>query len=318
MPRGQCDAALSGECRVVKKLGSNTAASVREKLLQVSRATGRPNIELLDRYCIERLLYRLSKSRHRDRFVLKGALMLLVWGGGTVQRVTRDADLLGLGDSSIPSLVTAFQDICQTKVPDDGVVFDADSVQGDSIRALEEYSGVRLTLKARLGSALVRVQVDVGFGDAFNPVESEFPTVLDFPSPLLRMYSRENSVAEKFEAMVRLGMANSRMKDYFDIWHLSRNFEFDGKDLGKAIRATFKRRKTELPTGFPLGLSEEFANDKGKQTQWRAFWKKAVRKEPMPELPEVVAAVREFITSAYHVSFKGHWTAGGPWVSQAK
>lgn len=302
----------------MKKLGPNTAASVREKLLQMSRASGRPNVELLDRYCIERLLYRLSKSRHRERFVLKGALMLLVWGGGSVQRVTRDADLLGLGESSIPALVTAFKDICLTEVEDDGVVFDADSVEGDSIRAMEEYSGVRLHLKARLGSALVRVQVDVGFGDAFNPVESEFPTILDFPSPLLRMYSRENSVAEKFEAMVRLGMANSRMKDYFDIWHLSRSFEFDGKELGKSIRATFKRRKTELPSGVLLGLAEEFSNDKVKQTQWRAFWKKSVRQEPVPELPEVVAVVREFVMLPCEESFKGHWTAGGPWVRETK
>jgi predicted nucleotidyltransferase component of viral defense system len=299
----------------MKKPGPNLSASVKEKLLQLSRATGRPNIELLDRYCIERLLYRLSKSRHRERFVLKGALMLLVWGGGSVQRVTRDADLLGLGDSSIPTLRSVFQDICRTPVEDDGVVFDAESVEGDSIRAHEEYGGVRLRLKARLGSALVRVQVDVGFGDAFNPVENDFPTLLGFPSPHLRMYSRENSVAEKFEAMVRLGMANSRMKDYFDLWHLSRKFPFDGKDLGDAIRATFQRRATELPADIPLGLSDEFGHDSANQTQWRAFWKKSVRLDPMPEFNEVVVQVRDFLLPAVAARGATLWRDGGPWAA---
>lgn len=296
----------------------NVAASVRVRLLKLAHATGQPNGELLDRYCIERLLYRLSRSVHRDQFILKGAMLLTAWGGGVTQRVTRDADLLGFGDSSIPVLKKTFREICLTEVEDDGVQFDLDSIRADEIRAREEYAGVRVELRADLGGAVVRVQVDIGFGDAVRPTEIVFPSLLDFPKPSLRAYSRENSIAEKFEAMIKLGIANSRMKDYFDIWHLSRNFAFDGTDLSETIRATFERRAVPLPVSVPVGLDDEFGQDRVKQTQWRAFWKKAVRREPAPELSEVVGAVAEFLLPAVAAgarleSFARQWAAGGPW-----
>ncbi len=298
----------------------NVAASVRDRLLKLAHASGVPNGELLDRYCIERLLYRLSRSPYRDQFILKGAMLLTAWSGGLTQRVTRDADLLGFGDSSIPVVTQTFREICATQVEDDGVRFDLDSIRADEIRARDEYAGVRVELLARLGAAVVRVQVDVGFGDAVRPTEITFPSLLDFPQPSLRAYSRENSIAEKFEAMTKLGIANSRMKDYFDIWHLSRSFEFDGVTLAETLHATFERRAVHLPESVPLGLSDEFAQDKVKQVQWRAFWKKAVRREPMPDLPQVVTAVSRFLLPAVvcakrQETFAQKWPAGGPWVA---
>jgi hypothetical protein len=157
-----------------------------------------------------------------------------------------------------------------------------------------------------------------GFGDAVRPTEITFPSLLEFPQPKLRAYSRENSIAEKFEAMTKLGMANTRMKDYFDLWHLARTFAFDGIELAETIRATFERRAAVLPNTAPTGLSDEFAQDKVKRTQWRAFWKKAVRREPMPELPEVVAAISGFLLPAITAAnrpagFPQKWPVGGPW-----
>ncbi len=304
----------------MKKPLRNVAASVRERLLKMAHATGQPNGELLDRYCIERLLYRLSCSPHRDQFILKGAMLLTAWGGGVPQRVTRDADLLGFGDSTVPVLERTFREICTTEVEDDGVRFDIESIRGDEIRARAEYAGVRVELRAELGGASVRVQVDVGFGDAVRPTELTFPSLLDFPKPSLRAYTRENSIAEKLDAMIQLGIANTRMKDYFDIWHLSRMFPFQGGELAETIRATFERRSSPLPASIPLGLSDEFASDPTKRLQWRAFWKKAVRREPMPELPEVVAAVAQFLLPSISAArrgegFRSFWTPGGPWQS---
>ena len=284
----------------------------------MTHATGQPNGELLDRYCIERLLYRLSRSAHRDQFILKGAMLLTAWGGGIPQRVTRDADLLGFGDSSIPALEGKFREICAMEVKDDGERFGVDSIRGDEIRARDEYAGVRVELRADLGGAVVRIQVDVGFGDAVRPTEIIFPSLLDFPKPFLRAYTRESSVAEKFEAMVQLGIANSRMKDYFDIWHPSRLFAFDGNELAEAIHATFERRGSPLPALAPVGLGDEFATDNAKQAQWRAFWKKAVRREPTPELPEVVDAAARFLLPPSTAANRGEksfseWVPGGPW-----
>ena len=196
-----------------------------------------------------------------------------------MQRVTRDADLLGFGDSSLPALSQTFREICATVVEDDGVTFELDSIRGEQIRALEEYVGLRIERRANLGGAIVRVQVDIGTGDAVRPTEITLPTLLDFPQPFLRAYTRENSLAEKFEAMVKLGFINTRMKDYFDFWHLSRNFTFEGEELGETLRATFGRRGTPLPTVGPIGLSSEFSSDKTKQIQWKAFWKKSVRRK---------------------------------------
>ena len=304
----------------MNKKGKNVAASVQAKLLQLSRNSKLSLQDLLERYCTERLLYRLSRSQYQSRFVLKGAMMLIVWGEGSSERVTRDTDLLGFGDNSPSVAKITFREICGIEVEDDGVEFEIDSVAAEDIRAAQEYVGVRVTLGARVGNARIPVQADIGFGDAFTmePEEIEFPSLLEMPKPVLRAYTKETALAEKFEAIVMLGERNSRMKDYFDIWMLSQKFDFKGEVLAKAIAETFARRKTEIPTTAPVGLGLGFASDLTKQNQWRAFWRKAVRTEPVPDFKEVVEHTGGFLLAAAQAATKAtkwqsQWSKGGPW-----
>ncbi|HWN68673.1 MAG TPA: nucleotidyl transferase AbiEii/AbiGii toxin family protein [Haliangium sp.] len=228
-------------------------ASVRARLLRIARERREDFQLLLTRYANERLLYRLSMSPHGSRFVLKGAALFTLWTGRP-HRSTRDLDLLGFGEPTEQHVRSVFEQIIGLDVGDDGVVFDPSSLDVGLIREEQEYGGFRVTLRARVTSAQVRLQVDVGFGDAITPAAAmvDFPPLLDFPPPRLRAYPRETVVAEKLEAMVQLGLANSRMKDFFDIVVLSRMFEFDGVVLVDAIRATFQRRTTPSPLGCPL------------------------------------------------------------------
>ena len=304
----------------MNRKGRNVAASVQAKLLTLSRESKLSLQDLLERYCIERLLYRLSISPHRSRFILKGAMLLIVWGEGSSERVTRDADLLGFGDNSPGTVSKTFREICAQKVADDGVTYELETVVAEAIRAAQEYVGVRVTIRARVGNARIPVQADIGFGDAFSlePEEIEFPSLLDMPKPLLRAYTKETALAEKFEAMVNLGERNSRMKDYFDVWLLSQRFDFAGEPLARAIAATFDRRKTEIPTDTPVGLSAGFASDAGKITQWKAFWKKVVRTEPVPDFSAVVEIVRRFLVPAAQAArtqerWNRRWRKGGSW-----
>lgn len=300
--------------------GRNVAASVQSRLLQCSRESRLSLQDLLERYCIERLLYPLSVSEHRSRFILKGAMLLIVWGEGSSERVTRDADLLGFGDNSPEVVKATVREICSVAVTDDGVEFEVESVAAEEIRAEQEYVGVRVTIRARVGNARIPVQADIGFGDAFTlePEEIEFPSLLDLPRPMLRAYTKETALSEKFEAMVDLGERNSRMKDFFDVWLLAQRFEFQGDPLSQAIAATFARRKTALPIVLPVGLSAQFAGDPGKVTQWKAFWRKVVRKEPIPDFAQVVGSAREFLVPASTAArtrepWNAHWMKGGPW-----
>jgi predicted nucleotidyltransferase component of viral defense system len=304
----------------MNKKGRNVAASVQARLLQVSRNSKLSLQDLLERYCTERLLYRLSRSQYQSRFILKGAMLLIVWGEGSSERVTRDADLLGFDDNSPAAAKTTFREICGVRVEDDGVEFEIQSVATEEIRSGQENVGVRVTLWARVGNARIPVQADIGFGDAFTlePVEIEFPSLLEMPRPALKAYTKETALAEKFEAMVTLGERNSRMKDYFDIWLLSHRFDFKGESLAKAIAATFARRKTEIPATVPVGLGLGFASDLSKQNQWKAFWRKAVRTEPLPDFKEVVDHAREFLLPAAQAATKTTqwqkvWGKGGPW-----
>src|SRR6266566_9558533 len=221
---------------------------------------------------MERFLFRLSRSPYADRFVLKGALLLLVWLGDTL-RPTRDADLLGFGDLSEASLTQIFTDVCHVDVEQDAMTYFADTVNVEPIRMEDAYGGHRVTLRAQLGVAQLRVQVDVGIGDVVTPAPMwlEYPSLLDLPRPRLRAYSRETVIAEKLHAMVTLGTRNSRMKDYFDLHALAHVSVLDVAILGEAIAATFQRRKTALPEDVPVGLSDEFARDAAKRAQWKAF-----------------------------------------------
>jgi predicted nucleotidyltransferase component of viral defense system len=220
---------------------------------------------------LERVLYRLAQTPHRDRFALKGALLVTTWFTDP-HRPTRDVDFLGFGDSDPNAVFAVFRDVCAVPM-DDGVVIDLATLRIDRVRDELEYGGLRLRALASVGGARVRVTIDIGFGDSVEPglEELELPVLLDFPAPRLRAYARETVIAEKFQAMVMLGRANSRMKDFYDVWVLSRTYDFDGPRLPAAIAATFDRRNTALPIGVPDALTSDFANDPAKQAQWRAF-----------------------------------------------
>lgn len=269
-------------------------ASVRARLLNLSRERGQPFELLLTRYALERLLYRLSISPHRNRFVLKGALLVTTWFDNP-HRPTRDLDLLGYGDSSSESMLAAFRELCSME-QNDGVTFDVAALRVTAIREELKYGGLRLSTTAMIAGARLRVVIDIGFGDAVEPglEEIDLPVLLDFPAPHLRSYARETVIAEKFQAMVALGHANSRMKDYYDIWLMSQTHEFEADRLASAIAATFHRRDTEIPEHLPDGLTQEFATDPGKARQWTAFVED-VMAQPAPPLEVVVAALASFL-----------------------
>lgn len=297
--------------------GRNTAASVRARLLARAHADRRDFNLVLTRYALERLLYRLSVSAHAGQFLLKGALLFDLWFD-MPHRPTRDADLLGFGPSDAPRLEEVFREICAVEL-DDGIRFRPDTVRAGEIRKGAGYSGIRVTLVGSLDGALCPVRVDVGFGDAVTPEPEsiDYPALLpEMPSPKLRAYPRYTVIAEKLEALVSLGIANSRMKDYFDLWTLSRHSDLDGGVVCRAIHATFERRGTPLPEGVPFGLSEEFALDARKQAQWRAF----IGKNALAEvaLQEVVGCLQTFLcpplaSLRQGVRFPRTWHSGDGW-----
>ena len=274
----------------------NLAASVHARLAQLRAKTGEDYNVLLVRFTLERLLYRLSRSRHRDQFILKGAMLFAVWDSA-LHRATRDLDLLGFGQPTPERLTEVFRELCGIEVEADGVVYDPRSVTCEDIRAQDEYAGIRVKLRATIGNAVVPVQVDVGFGDALPvaPEEITFPVLLDMTAPKLRAYARETVVAEKLEAIVKLGMLNSRFKDYFDLHYLAQRFPFDGELLAKSIAATFERRGTALPTGLPAGLTPTFSSDPAKIRGWQAFWLKTGLKGECPPLPTVSLLLVKFL-----------------------
>lgn len=246
--------------------------SIRQRLLNHAREAGEEFQLTLDRYAVERLLYRLSVSRHRKDFLLKGAMLFRHWFA-QAHRPTRDADFLGFGTPDPARIEAVVRDVCQIAV-DDALAFDLPSLTVSPIREYTRYDGVRVQLQALLGTAVCLVQWDVGFGDAVTPgpEDVELPTLLtDLPAPCLRIYPRETVFAEKLEAIVVLGMANSRMKDYFDLLSLVREGRTDPATLIKAVTATFERRNTPVPAALPVGLTGAFAADVARQKQWRAF-----------------------------------------------
>lgn len=249
----------------------NVGASVRARLLQLAKASGQSFDLVLTRFALERLLFRLSRSPHAARFVLKGAMLMMSWFDDP-HRGTRDLDLLGFGNPEPDLMLETFRDILAQQV-DDGVIFDADTLRVDRIREELEYGGLRLRAIASLSGARINLTIDIGFGDALEPGAEmlDYPSMLDFPAPRLRAYARETVIAEKFQAMVMLGRVNTRMKDFYDIWILSRSFEFDDDRLARAIAATFERRETAIPGDPPDALTKAFAKDEQKQLQWRAF-----------------------------------------------
>lgn len=295
----------------------NRAASVRARLLNLSRSR---NVEfqlVLSEFAIERLLYRLGSSAHADRFVLKGAMLFKLWPAA-IGRATWDLDLLGRGASSVAAVTAILRELCAMD-GSDGIVFDPSSVVGEEIRSAEEYAGVRARLVARLAEARIPVQVDVGFGDAVTPapIRNLYPTLLDDPAPQVLVYSREAVVAEKAEAMITLGVTNSRMKDFYDIHFLASHFAFEGPVLASAVRTTFLRRETPIPEAAPLVLTREFLAARVRQVQWRAFLRRGRLVAPTDagELADILQSflVPVFRAAATAEPFVGNWRPGGPW-----
>jgi hypothetical protein len=295
------------------------AQSVKARL--VNHAKGReldPN-HVLRRYALERFLYRLSVTPDVDRFALKGAFMLVAWLGEEV-RPTKDVDLLRFGDTTDDVLEELFGDVCDIDMPDDAMSFDRSTIEIQQIRDDDPYAGRRMTLRCRLGNARLRIQIDVGVGDAVVPDAEwfDYPSLLDLPGPRLRAYSPETAIAEKTHALVTLGAANSRMKDFFDIWLLSQRRAFSGPRLSAALDATFERRDTALPEALPFGLRQAFVDVEGKQAQWTGFLDKNGLTSAPRDLRLVIDDISKFIgpvllASSESDSTSTSWPPGGPW-----
>ena len=298
----------------------NAGHSIFQRLLNYAKEQRVDFNLLLFRYGIERLLYRLSISPHADKFILKGASLFLVWFGENY-RVTKDADLLCPGPADGEHIAVVFRELCQAVSDDvDGIVFMADSVRAVQIREEQEYGGIRVTLVGRLHKARIPLQIDIGFGDAITPAPEKitFPTLLNAPAPELLAYSRYTMVAEKLEAMVRLGIANSRMKDFYDVWLLSKLFTFNGGTLCKAVGNTFKRRSTPIPRGLPIAFTDDFRKDAQKQTQWRAFIRKAKPDTMADNLDVLINDIEAFMMPVVDAVRQGKllkliWKQGGRW-----
>jgi hypothetical protein len=296
----------------------NLAASVHARLQNHARATKRPFQELLQYYAMERFLYRLSKTPYRERFVLKGALMLHVWKA-PLARATKDLDFLGRLDNSLENLDGVIRQVCAADVEPDGMVFDAATVKTERIKEDADYEGVRVRFVGLLGRARVAMQIDVGFGDVVTPGAETitYPALLEFPAPELSGYPRETVVAEKFQAMVYLRTLNSRMKDFYDVWLLASQYAFDGALLAKAIAATFANRDTAIDVA-PIAFTPDFTEQGSTLAQWTAFRNKLPNTECPAKLSEVVTFLAGFLLPiaralASGESFDRHWSPGGPW-----
>jgi Nucleotidyl transferase AbiEii toxin, Type IV TA system len=296
----------------------NMAASVHARLAKRARETGRAFQELLQLFAMERFLYRLSRSSHAQSFVLKGALMLRVWDAPAA-RPTKDVDLLGKLDNSLENLTKVVREICVVEgVEADGLVFNTASVQASRIKEDAGYEGVRVRFEGLLGKARAPMQLDVGFGDVVVPAAQniEYPTLLELPAPRMKGYPRETVVAEKFEAMVKLGTLNSRMKDFYDIWLLSRQFSFDGATLARAVAATFANRKTTIDLN-PVALTTVFSQSAVAAIQWKAFVRKGMFTNAPMDLADAMADLTTFllpIAASIGVDkFPMVWQPGGPW-----
>ncbi|MHB1528235.1 MAG: nucleotidyl transferase AbiEii/AbiGii toxin family protein [Acidiferrobacteraceae bacterium] len=301
---------------------ANVAQSVHQRLLTRARKEGRPFNELLQHYAIERFLYRLGQSPHAEKLLLKGALLLRVWKI-PMARPTMDIDMLGRTAGTPEVLTSILRDCMAAEVDDDGMRYDPERVTTEAITLDADYQGWRIRFRASLGNARVTLQVDVGIGDVVypTPIWIDYPVLLDHPVPHLLAYTPENAIAEKYQAMVELDKANSRMKDFHDIWTLARNLEFDGQRLSEAIRKTFERRSTDLPRSEPTAFTPRFYEDKAKQTQWQAFLGKGLATNEDVPLANVVKVVQDFLMPPTEAlvagkAFKTRWPQGGPWVAK--
>lgn len=298
----------------------NFAASLRAKLLARAKADGIDFNRMLVRYGIERMLFRISIHEDaRRRFVLKGAMLFVAWREG-VPRPTADLDLLGSGSSEIEPMRDLFITICGIEV-EDGIIFDASTIDVSAIREEQECQGLRVTMTARLDGARIPIQIDIGFGDAIYPAvqQVDFPTLIEgMKAPRIDAYPPTSVVAEKFEAMVQLGMLNSRLKDYYDIWMISQCTPFERAELVQAITATLQRRGTDQPVDFPVALTDEFSGNQDKQYLWKGFLNRTVPERADLDLPRIVDELRTFLgpviqTLSAPEAATGNWSPGIGW-----
>lgn len=304
---------------MTQKERTNLPASVFQRLLNIAKKRGEDFQRILGRYALERFLYRLSQNPEGENFVLKGALLFEIWDVPTF-RPTRDADFLGTKTFSRDQIIELFSLICKQKAKNDGLKFHPESIRTSDIRGNQTYGGIQVNLTGHLGQARITLRFDVGFGDVIIPnIEKKvFPTLLSFPAPRLKIYSRYSFVSEKFQSIVVLGMANSRVKDYYDIYVLSESYGFKGPVIYEAVRETFKRRKTEFPKTEPLGLSGSFFKDRAKNAYWKSWLNRIDKSADDLTLEEVVQKLREFLlpiskSLINNEPFKLNWTPGGPW-----
>lgn len=299
--------------------GRDIGASVRQRLLNQSRAQERPFQELLQYFAMERFLYRLAKSPYADRFILKGALLLTAWRAPQ-SRPTMDIDLAGRMNNQLDHIKEVVGEVCEIAVDSDGVAFNRASIEVSRIKEDADYEGVRVQFHATVARARIPMQLDIGFDDVITPgpTEIEYPSLLNFPAPVLRAYPKETVVAEKLEALTTLGLLNSRMKDFYDLALLSRMYPFEGERLAAAILATFRHRGTVIEAE-PIGLTAAYCDDPARVVQWRAFVRRSRFGEEAVDLAQLIAEVRPFalpVLSAVSVEdpFKGRWNPGGPWA----
>ncbi len=300
-------------------MSPNLVASIQARLLAIAKRQGEDFTILLSRFAGERFLYRLSQSEYKDRFILKGATLFLI-SDGILHRPTRDIDLLGFFPNDQAALEDVFRSLCRMSFPADGLTFLANTIASAPIREEQEYQGIRVTMTAMLGKMRCPLQVDIGFGDSIIPAPTEVkvPVLLDLPAPILRAYAPETSVAEKLHAIVIRGIANSRMKDYFDLWYWASNRSFDGDRLTQAIHATLERRQTAIPEELPFGLSDDFARDTIKRQQWDAFLNRNRLQTSDSSFQEVVRLVQQFawepLTAVRTgIDFKKTWQPATGW-----
>ena len=297
----------------------NVGASVRARLLNRSRETGEDFQSLLRRYAAERFLYRLGESRHRNGYILKGGMLLALWGDA-IYRPTRDLDFTGYGDSSENEITSAVRDICTVSVADDGVMFDTSAVTVEPIHEDAKYQSHRARFEAMLAKARIRMQIDFGFGDSVHPPPAEvhFPVLLEAPRPHIRAYPREAVVAEKVHAMVVNGERNSRHKDFYDIYTLARHFPFEGKLLTTAIRTTFERRRTPFSPTTPVALTPYFYQDPVRVKLWQGYVNRTLLRDPPSHFTGVGKHILSFLRQpwdalAHGSDFTANWPVGGPW-----
>jgi len=307
---------------MAQKAVINIAESVKSRLYQIAK---RDHIDfnlVLNNYALERFLYRLSRSQWSDRFLLKGALLFRLWYK-TPFRPTRDIDLEGKTNNDLNEIIEIFKGICDTKVAEDGIVFLPETVKGEENRKKEDYNGIEIVFRARIDRTDIPVQVDIGFGDAVEPSSQkvEYPVLLDFPIPQMLVYPLYSMISEKFQIMVKMGITNSRMKDYYDLWVISQHSDIDGKLLSQAIEATFKKRGTPIPADIPLALDEQFSGDHLKQKQWTAFLRRIDVPETTPSLKDIVVVLRRLLMPLIAAllnekAYMKTWKASKGWVEK--